>query len=418
MKIAVIGACGRVGLPFTLVLANNDIFEVVGIDINKSLVASVASGDFPYVEVGGQDALDNALSRGLKFTSSYDDLLDAHAIVVMMGTVFDEDGNPSIQNVLDFVKEDLAPKLQRNQVIIFRSTLPPETTFRIKQILEKHTGYKESRDFYLLYCPERVLQGHSIDEIQNIPQMIGCFSAVSFAIGDSFFHHINSDMKTVRLTTTEAEFAKLMVNTYRYITFAAANEFQLLANQYKLNLHKIIAAASDGYPRFNMPLPGPNVGGPCLRKDGKFFTFNQSRMSLIDAAYKVNESMPAVIFNEVKDSASRISVLGTTFKADNDDTRGSLSFKLKNYCESIDIPIAFYDPYDKNARQYEYDDFMHDEHDYIIIMTPHRIFTQWIDDLDMKLKSEEKMASVSDPWRLTERAKQGPSYIYTIGDFF
>jgi UDP-N-acetyl-D-mannosaminuronic acid dehydrogenase len=174
------------------------------------------------------------------------------------------------------------------------------------------------------------VQGKSITENRTLPQLVGAYNDRSFERAERFFHTF-VDNKCLRLTPVEAELAKLMCNMARYVGFALANEFALIADEYQANIHRIFDAASYGYPRFTVPSPGPNVSGPCLFKDGFFLVEHFPFADLIFTAFKINENMPVQIMKKIRarHGIRKTGILGMTFKSGSDDTRYSLSFKLK-----------------------------------------------------------------------------------------
>src|SRR6185312_7339961 len=109
---------------------------------------------------------------------------------------------------------------------------------------------------------ERAVQGKSLLETPSLPQLIGAYDEESFRKAENFFSTFVTN-KCIRLSPVEAELAKLMCNMARYISFAVANEFSLIADEYNCNVHRILEACSFDYPRFSVPTPGPNVSGPC-----------------------------------------------------------------------------------------------------------------------------------------------------------
>ena len=135
-----------------------------------------------------------------------------------------------------------------------------------------------------------------------------------------------------QLTPREAEIGKLMTNMYRYVTFAFANQMWMISEKHGVNIDKVIDACNFDYPRMDVPHPGPNVGGPCLFKDGKFLLSDIPFGDLINTSFLINEGMPDYVFNRIKDInpyIEKVLIMGATFKKGCDDTRNSLSFKMR-----------------------------------------------------------------------------------------
>jgi len=133
----------------------------------------------------------------------------------------------------------------------------------------------------------------------------------------------------------EAEFAKLFANAFRYIEFAVANQFYMIATENGVDFARVHHAMTYGYERAqDFPLPG-FAAGPCLLKDTlQLSAFHKNNFLLGHAAMLINEGLPNFIFDslrknsEIDLSQARVGVLGMAFKANADDIRDSLSYKL------------------------------------------------------------------------------------------
>ncbi len=369
-RVSVIGACGHVGLPLALVMADVG-YDVVGIDLNAEAVKVVAGGKIPYVEHGAQELLDKLLPAGrLRFEMTYGSVQAADVVVIIIGTPIDDNLNPRVDPLLNLVRE-LKGMLRKDQLIILRSTVSPGITELVKAELEEGTGMVEGREFSLVFAPERVLQTRAVQEIASLPQLIGAFNDVGFERAAAFFSRFNKS-KMIRLTPLGAELGKLITNMARYVSFALANEFYLIADSFGANAHEIIRACNEGYPRLDLPRPGPNVGGPCLYKDGYYLLSRMAFPTLVGTAFKINESMPMVIVRKLMSlhKARKVGVLGLAFKADCDDTRNSLSYKVRKLLRNERCEIVDVDPYVAGKADLERLRGV----DAIILMTPHKEF--------------------------------------------
>jgi len=342
--VAVVGAAGHVGLGLSVCVADAG-HHVFGIDIDESAVATVSAGKVPFVEDGAEEALHRVLSNGcLTMTTDNSVVARSDVVIVIMGTPIDENLNPVILPLLRLLAT-LKPHFRKGQLIILRSTVSPGTADTVRTTIENLTGLEVGRDLYLVFAPERVLQGKSLQEIPRLPQLVGAYEDASFLRAKEFFETFVRS-KCLQLTPVEAELGKLMCNMARYVTLAIANEFSLIAKEYDANVHRIFDACSFEYPRFNLPTPGPNVAGPCLFKDGFFLIERVPFPELVLTAFKINESMPMHIFKMIKSKPEihKVVILGLTFKAGNDDTRYSLSFKLKKLLEAAGYEVSGFDP--------------------------------------------------------------------------
>jgi UDP-N-acetyl-D-mannosaminuronic acid dehydrogenase len=397
-KVAVIGAAGHVGLPLALVLADHGN-ETVGIDIDEAAVEEVNCGSMPFYEDGADTMLERCLKSGkLRMTTDLSKAEDADVIVIVLGTPVDENFNPVLSGLMRLVDE-LCPLLRRGQQVVLRSTVSPGTTDRIKRTIEKKTGMVEGEDFGLVYAPERVLQGKAISEIRHLPHIIGAYSEESFERISGFFRTF-SGANRHHLKPVEAEIGKLITNMARYVHFALANEFHTIAGLHGANTNKIIDACNDDYPRLNLPSPGPNVGGPCLFKDGWFLVEKVPFNELIVTSFRINEGMPAQIVAKLGESehVETVAILGMAFKANSDDTRNSVSFKLKKQLEFRGYDVRCVDPHVPGYQDWS----VLSGADALVLMSPHREFK---DLAKLMERVENPGALIVDIWGFWEEMR-------------
>lgn len=406
MQVAVIGAGGHVGLPFSLVVADAGHI-VFGIDVNKDIVNQLNNGLVPYVEHGAQKLLDKHLASGnVIFTNDASWIKDCNVVAIMLGTPVDEENNPRLDALFDFVDNTLIPYMQKGVLIMLRSTVAPGTTEVLKERIEEDTGWEEGKDFYLTFCPERVLQTKGIEETGKLPQLIGAFNIQGYDKAEDFFRTFVEH--SVYLTPREAEVAKLVTNMYRYVTFAFANEMWMIGEKQGIDIHKVIKAANYKYDRMNMPLPGPNVGGPCLFKDGRFLLPDVPFVDLIQTSFIINEGMPDYIWNSICkiSKPKKVLVLGATFKANCDDTRNSLSYKMVKVCKKHGAEVDMFDPFVIDHKWPEELDY----YDAVIVMTPHDEF----DLIDHKWFRDDTV--IADVWKHFTMSQSSKTGIYRVGD--
>lgn len=410
MNVSVIGACGHVGYPFSLVLAKAGHL-VTGIDINDGLCEKLNAGCIPHVEDGAYETF-HATKENLYFTTKTSSIKQADVIVIMIGAPVDAENNPRLDELMNFVKFELADSIKKGQLVVMRSTVSPGTTEIVRDLLEKESRLTEGKDFHLVFAPERVAQGKAIVESTKLPQIIGAFNLEGYKKARAFFETIN-DHVLFQLTPREAEVGKLVTNMYRYVNFALANEFYMIGESQGIDVHKVIEACNKDYPRMNLPTPGPNVGGPCLYKDGRFLLTGIPYADLINTSFLINEGMPDYIFGKIVEHQcqgrlfyKRILILGMTFKADSDDTRSSLSFKMrkvviKNGCEAV-----CYDPF---VDKYLAEPKNLSAFDAVVLMTPHTELKDWLTDNGSSLSSD---TVIVDIWKHFPESIAHPTGIY------
>ena len=370
-KITVVGGCGHIGLPLSIILANKG-FNVLSYDINKHNVELSKKGKFSFLEKNGNLELKKALkTKRLYFTHETIDEMMGSDFVLTVGTPIDEFLNPNfkyLKNCIDQISKYL---VSRNQIIILRSTIYPGATDWLKNYL-----MSKNIKCDIAFCHERVLQGNAFEEISQLPQVISGTSLYAINKAKRIFNKISK--KILVCSTMEAEFAKLYSNAFRYVQFAIANEFYMLADKAGVNFHNIRKIMTNSYPRAaSLPSSG-FTAGPCLLKDTmQLVSYSQNNSNICFNAMLVNEGLILFIVNKIKNDFKKkktIGILGMAFKADNDDTRSSLSYKLKKMLEQNSYKVICSDPYVSTDPNLKDLNFTIKKSDLIIIATPHSIY--------------------------------------------
>lgn len=414
-NVVVIGGAGHVGLPFSIVLANTGKFNVTGIDLDSVKCHRLNGGEMIYVEDEGEESLKKALASGnLAFSAdrSGEHLTAADVVAIMIGTPVDAENNPRLDDLFDYFENFLIPSLIANpkeKLILLRSTVNPGTTNLLSDMLDEQLPELHRAKIHLVFAPERVAQGHGITETGKLPQIIGVeyWQPDAWASAYDFFSVFVEDPTRgcKRLSIIEAEIAKLITNMARYVNFALANEFYMIADSFEsphhdVDINKIIDACNYNYPRLNLPKPGPNVGGPCLFKDGRFLTAGIPYGDLINTSFLINEGFVYYLFDKVyrkaaMDSRKNLTILGMTFKKDSDDIRNSLSFKLAKIAKQKGLNVTMCDPlWAGDSRNTEFNKAV-DSADILFVMTPHTIFHELF---EKRPKTDKWMWTV-DVWK-------------------
>jgi len=394
VSIAILGL-GRVGLPLATVFATRGI-KVKGIEINQKMVESIRNSKCPFYDPPLQENLEKAIeSSNLKIYEKITDD-DIDIIIVTVGTPVTLDNSVDYSQLFSALTEICKINLEE-KIVIFRSTMPPKTTTDIIiPLIENKTELKAGKDFAIAVCPERILEGKAIKEIFELPEIIGGLNEISNKIATELFKIINPEKEFSYTSPSGAELAKLFTNIYRYISFALSNEFAIWAEIYGLDATKLINIANYKYERSNVPIPG-FVGGPCLSKDGTFLDNNTTFSSIISAAWKLNESIPHHIVNNIKKVSGnlfnkKIAVLGLSFKAGSDDLRSSPSVKLVELLKGLGALVQVHDPHVKTSLSLT--DSL-DSADIVIIATNHKEFKEKVNEIN---QSGAKM--VYDVWSM------------------
>lgn len=364
-KVSVIGGCGRLGLRFSLVAANKG-YKVTSIDIDDERITEINQGSLPFIEEGAELYLEEALKkRTLNATFENESVANSDIVVVTIGTPVDSNLNPSLEPVAGVIF-DIADYLKENQLIVFRNTLSPGISGRIKTLIEDKTGFKVGKNIFLAFAPEVSNEKANIHETLKAPQPVGAFDEKSFNAAKDFFSNLTTgEIKWV--TPEEALIAKLMVNMFTYMKAACANEFYLIAESFGVDIHKILDASGE----HNIPSPSINAAGPGMHKEGWFLVDRIAFNDLITTSFKINESMQSQIVQKLeKYNLNKVVMLGMTSKPNSDDPRGSLSYKLRKALYYKDYLVGCYDPY---LPEYS-DSSVLNGADAVILMTAHDEF--------------------------------------------
>ena len=369
--IGVVGGAGHVGLPLAIVLANKGS-RVLVYDIDKEAVSLIQKGTMPFLEHRAEPLLKKAIAEGLlSFSSNVADLANIPTIIITIGTPIDEFLNPALNGMIQCF-EPLLPYLSDNQLLILRSTVYPGMTEWLDRYLRG-----QGKDYRIAFCPERIVQGNAIDELQKLPQIVSGTTQDAEDQAAEIFLRIAPSV--VRLKPIEAEFAKLFANAYRYIQFAITNQFYMMVNSAGLDYYRILQGMREDYPRLrDIPTAGM-AAGPCLFKDTMQLTaFCDNEFSLGNSAMLINEGLPLYIVNRIarKHDLSNltIGILGMAFKADSDDQRSSLSYKLKKVLQFRAKRVLTADPLVKKDPNILPLEEVIRESDLLILSTPHQVY--------------------------------------------
>jgi UDP-N-acetyl-D-mannosaminuronic acid dehydrogenase len=341
-SVVVVGGCGHVGLPLGISLADAGM-ACVAFDIDGTAVDTVNSGMVPFLESGAEPVLRRALDAGLfRATTDPSVIAGVDVVVVVIGTPVDDHMNPDPNAVVSAIR-DCIPFMDASQLVVLRSTVYPGVTRRVESLLEQ-AGLAMD----VAFCPERIVEGQAMAELRALPQIVGARTDSGAARAGALFEALG--VATIRVLPEEAELAKLFTNTWRYIKFAAANQFWLMANEAGLDFARIREAITFEYPRA-ADLPGAGfAAGPCLFKDTmQLAAFTNNNFLLGHSAMMVNEGQPMYVVDRISARHSlpetTVGILGMAFKAGSDDTRSSLSYKLKRILRFKAKAVLTTDPY-------------------------------------------------------------------------
>ena len=345
--VIIIGGFGHVGLPLGIVLA--DLGLQVGLhDIDTGKRTIIEAGRMPFMEHDAEPVLRRVLGKTLSIVESLSDVQRSEIVMITIGTPVDEYLNPKLHPMLDLA-EQLSHYLRTGHCVILRSTVYPGTSHRLNEFFKQR-----GLDVHVAYCPERIVQGHAIREIHKLPQIISGFTDEALRCANGLFRRLG--VETVPVTVQEAELAKLFSNAWRYIQFAITNQFYMIATEQGADYDRIYHAMTHSYERAqDFPRPG-FTAGPCLLKDTlQLAAFYGNHFQLGHAAMMVNEGLPIFLVDLLRRDLKldltdmQVGILGMAFKADIDDIRDSLSYKLVKILRFHGARVVCSDEFVKDA---------------------------------------------------------------------
>lgn len=340
--IVIIGGCGHVGLPLGLAFADAGK-RVVALDRDRPKVEETNRGRMPFRDEGADELLRDVLAKEtFRCTTDPEAISAADCVVTVIGTPLDEHLNPRLDVFRTLVGE-YGRFLRKGQLLVLRSTVYPGTTTLVaRSLLERGI------DIDVAFCPERVAQGVALEEIHSLPQLVAGTTPRAQRRAEALFRLLTK--QTIAMEPVAAELAKLFSNSWRYIQFAVANQFYTIANDHGVDFYAVHDAMTENYPRLKSFPKAGFAAGPCLFKDTmQLSAYDRNAFFLGHAAMLVNEGFPNYVLRRALERwpvrEMTVAILGMTFKADSDDPRDSLAFKLKKGLEVEAKAVLCSDPF-------------------------------------------------------------------------
>ncbi len=354
-QIGIIGL-GYVGLPLMWTFHEKQM-PVLGFDIDQKKVDCINNG-VPYIKHLGMDKMQILANSDIcDATSDFDRLPEADALLMCVPTPLDGHREPDMQFV-EQTTEVISKHLRKGQLVILESTTWPGTTDElIINILEKNSGLKVGKDFYVAYSPEREDPGNENFNTAKIPKVVGGHGEDALKLACALYD--TAIVKTVPVSNTKtAEAVKLTENIFRSVNIALVNELKVVFSEMGIDVHEVLDAAETkpfGFMKFT---PGPGLGGHCIPIDPFYLTWKareyEQNTRFIELAGEVNTSMPKYVvqrtieaLNSHKKSmnGSKILLIGLAYKPNVDDDRESPTYKLMDYYSGLGAQIEYFDPY-------------------------------------------------------------------------
>jgi UDP-N-acetyl-D-glucosamine dehydrogenase len=381
-EIAIVGA-GYVGVPLACVFAEANR-SVLLVDVIEERVAALNRGD-SHIEDVPSDALRELVRADrISATSDYDALREVDAILIALPTPLSAQREPDLSIVLGAAAE-IAPRLQRGQLVVLESTTYPGTTReRLQPVLEAG-GMRVGTDFHLAFSPERVDPGRSDWTTRNTPKIVG---GVTPACTERALALYRGALDTVVPVSSPeaAELTKLLENIFRSVNIALVNELAQLCDRMGIDVWEVVEAAATKPFGFMSFKPGPGLGGHCMPIDPFYLTWKAREhdfyTEFIELAGKINENMPYWCVGKVVRAlnsqskplkGSKVLLLGVSYKEDLGDMRESPALKMIELLRQEGADVAYHDPFVPELPEYG----LHsspldaDRADCIVIVTAH-----------------------------------------------
>jgi len=357
-EIAVIGM-GYVGIPAAALFADVDGFNVVGVQrrskrsgwkidwLNKGM--NPIGGDEP----GLSELIERVVRKGsFRVVDDAAACKDAEAVLIDVQTPTDANRVPKYESLKE-VSMQVGKFIRSNTLVVVESTVSPGTTDNIvKPILEETSGMKAGTDFFLAFCPERVMVGRLIRNIVELPRIVGGINEESTKRALELYGHIVK-AKLYPTDALTAEVAKLVENVYRDVNIAFSNEVAMICESLGIDAFRVRELVNTlpndqsnpmSNPVRNMHYPGTGVGGHCLPKDSWLLKYGLDAYGkfkflprIIVASRELNDSMPLHVIDLLEDAlaehkrklkGAKVAILGVAFLENSDDARNTPSAVL------------------------------------------------------------------------------------------
>ncbi|MFH1791054.1 MAG: nucleotide sugar dehydrogenase [Candidatus Omnitrophota bacterium] len=352
-RISVIGL-GYVGLPLAVCFAKKG-FSTVGIDIDEDRVEKIKDGICYILDVPVSDIKRVVRAGKFSATTDFSCIKETDAVIICVPTPLGKNHEPDtsyIREAVDKVKRNM----RKGQVIVLESTTYPGTTREILLPVLESDGFKEGRDFFLAFSPERIDPGNAVYKTENTPKVIGGMSAKSTDIACLLYRQVINRVVPVS-SASAAEMVKLLENTFRIVNIAMVNEIMTLCEKFGLDIWEIIDAAKTKPYGFMPFYPGPGVGGHCIPVDPLYLSWKAKEhgfeTKFINLASAVNEAMPQYVVDRLEKIAAcpgkslndmKILVIGVAYKKDVKDLRESPALHIISSLERRGTRVSYYDP--------------------------------------------------------------------------
>lgn len=390
LTITILGM-GYIGLPTAIAFAKAG-FTVKGFDVNKKVIETLKAGHIHIVEPSLQEAFEEALKSG-RLTPT-DKLAKSDVFIISVPTPFKKDHEEKIADLsyVESASKEVATVLEENNLVILESTVPPMTTKLMTDILERESGISRDK-FMSVHCPERVLPGRILYELEHNDRIIGAERREAGEYTKVIYDAMVKEGTCYITDDITAEMCKLVENTFRDVNIAFANELSVICDKLGIDVFELIRLANK-HPRVNILTPGAGVGGHCLAVDPWFIVEKfPKEANVIREARLINDFKPRFIVNKVDEVLKgnrelTVGVLGLAYKPDIDDLRESPAMEIAEILRDKGYKVVACEPNvdSKEVNGFELYSFdkIVEKADYLILAQGHKEFKEKIEVLKNK----------------------------------
>ncbi len=390
LKITILGM-GYIGLPTAIAFARAG-FVVNGFDVNLEVINSLKKGHIHIVEPDLQEAFLEVFNE--KKLIPINELKKSDVFIIAVPTPFKKDHQEKIADLsyVESAAKMVSKVLEKGNLVILESTVPPMTTKMMTDILEKETGISRE-NFMTAHCPERVLPGRILFELENNDRIIGVEKKEAGEYTKEIYKTMVKKGTCYVTDDITAEMCKLVENTFRDINIAFANELSVICDKLNIDVFKLIELANK-HPRVNILTPGSGVGGHCLAVDPWFIVEKfPKEANVIREARLINDYKPRFIANKVDNILKgnrnlKIGILGLAYKPDIDDLRESPAIEIAEILRNKGYNVIACEPnvHKKEVNKFELYTFSEiiDKSDYLVLTQGHKEFKENINKLKEK----------------------------------
>jgi UDP-N-acetyl-D-mannosaminuronic acid dehydrogenase len=390
LTITILGM-GYIGLPTAIAFAKAG-FTVKGFDVNKKVIETLKAGHIHIVEPSLQEAFEEALKSGRLIPT--DKLEKSDVFIISVPTPFKKNHEEKIADLsyVESAASEVATVLEENNLVILESTVPPMTTKLITDILERESGILRDK-FMSVHCPERVLPGRILYELEHNDRIIGAERREAGEYTKVIYDAMVKEGTCYITDDITAEMCKLVENTFRDVNIAFANELSVICDKLGIDVFELIKLANK-HPRVNILTPGAGVGGHCLAVDPWFIVEKfPKEANVIREARLINDFKPRFIVNKVDEILKgnknlMVGVLGLAYKPDIDDLRESPAMEIAEILRDKGYKVVACEPNVdskevNNFELYSFDEIL-EKADYLVLAQGHKEFKEKIEVLRSK----------------------------------